>query len=336
MTLLDIERDICRRLDKNPTNLDPETKARLDTFINDRYLELMRLDGINLRDEGLRIITDSGRARYALPNVARQINGITDVTSHVRLQQRTVAWMREHDPSVLGLATQSAGLPQGTTGNPLYYAVLNESGIAQQITNPIVDNVRAVSSHPDDVMKITVEGQNTYSDYATYTAQLQGTTPVQVPYQQGQLYRFYIDAPAKGAIILSQVTPPLTLAVLSPETGLSPSGAPLAPHQWVIWLWPTPAAAYTLVIDMMRILPILDEPTDEPALPSEFHTLLVWGGCAEECLKMDDNRREIYENKYQTDVRRLRAFLHQSRGERWIPGRRSRGYSDLGGSYPSG
>jgi hypothetical protein len=321
MTLLDIERDICRRLDKNPTNLDPETKARLDTFINDRYRELMRLDGINLRDETrITIQSTPNHPRVVLPQVAGSIVTLRDINNGRVLTQRTLSWIRAQDPSEVA------------TGTPAVYAILNEAGILAQPTNFLPGNTELVSSAADQ-SDIYLEFEESHGGFLETTVTLNGTTPVVVPSLVIQIFRMTRSEPAQApnsAVTWRQIDPPLNLAHLPLSTLAS------GMHQWTLYLYPIPSGAFYYLLDAARPLAQLVHPTDEPALPLDFHTLLVWGGCAEECLKMDDNRREIYENKYQTDVRRLRAYLHHSRGERWIPGQSLWGRSDLPGNYPAG
>jgi hypothetical protein len=323
MTLLDIERDICRRLDKNATNLDPETKARLDTFINDRYRELMRLDGINLRDESWPLLTESGRYRYALPPTHMRINGITNVTSATRLQQRTLGWMREHDPG----ATSS--------GSPLYWVVLNEAGVQQQ---PAQGAVLEVVSNVTVTTSVVIEFQElTTGSWQRIVVLLDNATVVTVPTFPARVFRLYFEPSVSvpGALIVLREQVTQKIIARMPTAGTSVNVTTTI-HQWVILLWPTPSGQYSLEVDFERPRLDLINDKDEPVLPDDFHTLLVWGGCADECLKMDDQRQQYYERKFQDDIRRLRAFLHHPRGERWIPGRRGRGYSDLGGHYPAG
>jgi hypothetical protein len=320
MTLQDIERDICRRLDKNPTNLDPETKARLDTFINDRYRELMRLDGINLRDEILTTWCDPHNPRLVLPEVTGSIVTLRDVTSGRVLTQRTLPWIRAQDPSA------------SMTGTPSVYAVLNEAGIQNQPTNiTIPNNTELVSNLASDQSDIFLELAGLGGGFSQATVTLNGTTPVVV---QGWVERAFRmirgTAQIYAAVTWRQIDPSLALAYLPQST--DPSGI----HQWTLYLFPTPSGRFDYEIDCTRPWTPLAHDLDQPALPVDFHTVLVWGGCAEECLKMDDNRRDVYENKYQNDIRRLRAYLHHSRGERWIPGQSRRGSSDLPGNYPAG
>jgi hypothetical protein len=326
MTLQDIERDICRRLDKNATTLDPETKTRLDTFINDRYRELMRLDGINLRDEIATvtpIMTVAGQTRYVLPATHRQIIGITDKTTGHRLEQRSLSWMRHADPQAKSF------------GSPQYWCVLNEAAVERALSAPGAA-LQLVASQPVTA-NIVLEVQDQHSGaFQMLDLTMSNVATLAVPGYVNQVFRMALasTAPPPVPIRLQEVISTVIIAQV-PVTGIGAVAESGTPHAWVVILWPIPSAICTLVVDFMRPRMMLSRPTDEPAIPEEFHTLLVWGGCSEECLKMDDDRHGEYERKYQEDVKRLRAFLHHARGERWIPGRPSRGRSDLGGHYPA-
>lgn len=52
-----------------------------------------------------------------------------------------------------------------------------------------------------------------------------------------------------------------------------------AAKAWGLDLWPTPDAAYDLVIDYRRRVPNLENLADEPAIPAEYHELLGIGAC---------------------------------------------------------
>jgi hypothetical protein len=322
MTLLDIERDICRRLDKNAVNLDPETKARLDTFINDVYRELLRLDGINLRDEWMPFNTISGQDRYVLPQSVTQIYRITDRSTGRGLRQVPVTSMRDADPQAR------------TIGPPIYYAVLSEGGIQRQPGGTDLELI-SVSNQPISAA-IVISYEDTSGFMRTVTVQMNDQSNAALPPEIRRVYSCAYDLstpiPLASGVVLREKVALRTIAIL--PAGAGTSG--LALHQWVLVLWPTPQGIYNYGIDFVYPRRPLTNSGDEPMLPEEFHTLLVWGGCREECLKMDDDRLGYYKDKYEDDVKRLRAFLHQSRGQRWVPsGGRVRPISDLPGNYPA-
>ena len=230
MTFLEIFQDVARRTDKNAAAPDPETKLRLQTFINDRYRELMRLPGVmNMRDETFNVGTNYtfqsvlGQNTVQLPATIIAVTNLIDSTHRIDLVQRTMAWLREHDPSQ----------PGTSTGTPTSYVL-----------------------------------------------------------------------------------------------------APYAAGGWTLVLWPTPAGVYRYTVDGTKARTALVADGDVPALPEDFHTLLVWGGCEDELIHMDDNRSQAFAERWRKDVAALKGFLHHIRGERLIPNSRSAGWSPLGGNYP--
>jgi hypothetical protein len=291
-------------------------------FINDRYRELMRLPGIDLRGETLLITTESGRARYALPASITEIYNITDTTNRILLRQTTLQWMRQRDPSI----------PAQQSGVPYFYAILNEAGIGIQPTVFTSGALEIVSTVGSDLMAGTLEVMGnpaTAGGFNIIPFTLNGGTPVNIPFLIFEVFRLQLASIPLGTVTLRQIGPPVVnLATL--QGSLS-----TALHKWVVHLWPTPGGDYTYAIDFDRPRRPLVAPGDEPALPEEFHTTLVYGACAEEALKMDDGRAQYYESQYQNDVKRLRAFIHQVRGQRLIPTGRGRiGLSTIGPWFP--
>lgn len=321
MTFAQLENGVYARLNKNLAP-DPVTQARIQTFLNDRYRELLRLPGIDLRGETLTIATESGRARYALPSSITEIYNVVDTTNRITLRQTTMGWIRQRDPSV----------PAQQSGVPYFYALLNEAGLGLQPTITTAGALSIVSTVAGDVMTGVLEYMGDPAiagGFQTFAFTLNGTTPVVITPAVFEVFRLQLASIPAGTVTLRQIGPPIVpLATL--QSVLS-----TAVHKWVIHLWPIPAGPYTYAIDFDRPRRPLVNAGDEPALPEEFHTTLVYGACAEEALKMDDGRAQYYESQYQADVKRLRAFLHQIRGQRLIPSGRGRtGFSTIGPWFP--
>lgn len=318
MTFQDIETGVYRRLNKSLAP-DPVTQARIQEFINDRYRQLLREGGIDIRDETLNIITEANRARYALPSTVTEIYNVFDTTNRIKLRHVSLAEIRRRDPSV----------PAQISGTSWGYAILNEAGIGLQPTITTPGALTLVSTSPLDTMTGVLELAGGGINFNVVPFTLTGVVPVVLPFDVTEVFRIQLATSPNGRITLTQTGPPaVELATFGGELYT-------ALHKWVIHFWPTPAGPYTMSIDFARPRRPLVDPGDEPAIPEEFHTLLVDGACAEESIKMDDTRARTYEQKYREGVRRFRAFLHQGRGQRWIPKRGRRGWNDLGGFFPS-
>jgi hypothetical protein len=326
MTYLDIFQDVARRTDKNPVNPDAATLTRINTFINDRYRQLMRLPGmIDLRDESFTFSTVANRARYAIPVAATAIVSIVDTSNRNILQQRPLSWIRRRDPSV----------PAQTTGTPWVYAILNDAGVGQQPSVITANALELLSTSASDTGVVEVEYQDADGGFRVLPVTLTGTTPVTVSATCVQVFRITNQNTQVGTIILRQIVSGAQIVVLPPVSLGTQTNNLHASRNWVLHLWPTPAGVYTYTVDGSRPRAALVEPMDEPAIPEDFHTLLVWGACEDEFLKMDDTRRSDYGQRWETDVRALRAFLHQSRGQRYVRDRnRKAGWSPMGSMYP--
>lgn len=330
VTLRDIELDIYRRLDKNTVNIDPVTKARILNFIQDRYRELMRIDGIDLRDEpGLSVTARGGDPRLQIPMPLATIQNVIDTASRIKLVERPLSWIRQQDPSQ----------PAQVQGVPVCYAVLNNAGIRMR-PNPGVP-LQIVSSVATDMRTFTLEG--CFPDHYVITqGALNGIVPVSLGAGMVQIFRLTLQEPIDNSAAFAVVTIRETATPTNVIVQVSQSAQATAQLMgqtvsvgWTLWLWPTPSTNRQYAIDFMRPLYPLILPDDVPDLPLDFHTLLVWGACEEECLKMDDDRAPYYKGKWETDVKALRAFLHRSRGQRWIPRAGPQGWSDLGPNFPA-
>lgn len=315
MTYLEIQQGCFQRLNKSPAP-DPVTASRIQTFINDRYRQLLREGGIEVRDETLTIVTEANRARYALPTVITEIYNVFDSTNRIPLKPISLAEIRRRDPSV----------PGQIVGTSWRYAILNEAGIGQQPTVITPNALEIVSTSPADTQVATIEYRGA-NGFQIVTATLNGTNTVPVVATVRELFRLSLSALPVGTILVREI---VSGAILTAIAGSLTSTL----HAWVMHFWPTPAGPYSMVIDFARPRRPLVNPGDEPAIPEEFHTLLVYGACMEEAVKMDDSRARTYEQQYREGVLRFRAFLHQSRGARWIPKDRQRAWNDLGSWYP--
>lgn len=327
MTLQDIFQDVAHRCDKNVANPDQNTLARIHVSINDRYRELMRIPGvIQLRDESFSFTSIASTARYALPMAATAIVSIVDTAHRLTLTQKPLAWIRQQDASV----------PAQSTGTPWCYAVLNAAGVTKQPTVVSANALEVVSGSASDTGTIDIEFQDGTGGFRVVSTTLNGTTPVTVAATCVQVFRMTYQQVPVGAITLRQISDVATIAVLAPTALSSQTNNLHATRAWVLHLWPTPAGAYAYTVDGSRPRAALVAPMDEPAMPEDFHTLLVWGACADELLKMDDQRRGDYEQLWERDVRALRAYLHQSRGQRYIRSiGRQGGWTPMGSQYPS-
>jgi hypothetical protein len=332
MTFLDIFQDVARRCDKNPTAPDPETQARLRMFINDRYREVMRLPGvIDLRDEVLvpgpmKITagTTAGQNRLVLPDTVRAITNVVDSTHRVKLTRVSMSWIRERDPSE----------PGTSMGTPTHYAILNHNAVKEQ---PASIHLEVSSDSFLDDGVVSIEYQDHYGAFRVEKATLTGVSPMPVPGAAATMvFRMSVDRPPDGQIKLVAVQTNQTLLTIQPNSMSSQTNNPHTSSGWTLWLWPTPSGVFNITVDGTMPRAAMVDWMDEPMLPEDFHTVLVWGACEDEMLHMDDNRAGAFADRWRKDISALKGFLHQVRGERLIPrGSRPAGWSPFGGNYPT-
>lgn len=75
-------------------------------------------------------------------------------------------------------------------------------------------------------------------------------------------------------------------------------------------IWPTPNAAYALTIDGILTGTDLSADGDKPALPEDFHDVLLFGALGDELMKLEKiNLAESFERKFQTRLGELRYFI---------------------------
>lgn len=335
MTFLDIYQDVAHRCDKNPTSPDVETRTRINTFINDRYRQLLRMPGVlDLRDDvftavtsGFSIVSTANENRLVLPTAISAVTNLFDSTNRIKLQQRTLTWIRERDPSQPGTAS----------GTPLYYAILNMSGVVDLPSSAASSQLEIRSTSAADVgSPVTIEYVDPAGGLRVIQVAVNGTNQVLIPASIASVLKVAVESPQAGQINLNDFTAAKTLAFIPANSLVMQTSNLETSRGWVLWLWPTPAGAYAYTVDGSRPRTTLVEDLDEPMIPEDFHTLLVWGACEDEMLKMDDDRAGSYADRWRADVAALRGFLHQARGERLVPyayGRRV-GWTPLGSNFP--
>lgn len=79
-------------------------------------------------------------------------------------------------------------------------------------------------------------------------------------------------------------------------------------------LWPQPTAIATLVADCLLAATELSGDTDDPAIPTDFHDILVRGAKADELMRMEKARHlaDKEEQKFAERLSELRYFLAKS------------------------
>jgi len=321
MTLKDLENDLLQRLGYDASKPQSDARTMLRGFINEWHRRILVAPGLTrLRDSIITFATVASQARYSLPQSIEKIYAIYEpTTNRIRLAERSLDWLRN--------------MPSTTSGVPEAWIPFGYSPTTQQ---PASTGLWVASSSASDTMqKVYIEGTRSggYFD-APGTTALNGTTRVQVGTLTDyvDVLKFELDLVPTGAVSLYDA------AASGNELARIPARQ-IASRYVSILLWPTPSSALTMYVDHARALADLQQPTDVPLLPTDFHYLLSVGA-----------RFNEYENKGQAQMMALmkadltagmtalRDWVENNPDYIIVPGQQPRTtrFSNLGSYYPPG
>lgn len=321
MTRLEIEQQAYRMLDKNATSPDAETQARMRGWLSNRLRRVMSMPGMDrLRLETLTLASVASQDRYGLPASVAKVNRIVDRSNFWSLVERDMNWLRRVEPN-----------PSITSGTPEAYVLYGYQAVQIQPSNASSLFVKSTNA-ADTTQTVRIEGIT--SDGATRftSVTLNGTTAVNVSSSISSwiaVSKFYLSVAAAGDVLLTEDSGAGTvLATIN-------QAYTFTQYQSLI-LWPTPSSVRTYHLDIERKIDVLAFDYDVPPWPEDFHDILVYGMCADECLKMDDSRRNDFEAQYAARLRDLKMWIWDDASNRQISGRDARvGFSNLGGYFPA-
>lgn len=319
MNLNAIELDVTRRLNYSDVP-PPAVKSRLDGFVNQRHRQILAMPGMQrLRDDSITFASVASQATYAMGPAVSRINTIYDgTTNQLKLEERTIQWLRRVDPRLASAGTPEAWIPLS---------------IKQTQAQPATTGLWAVSTSASDTQQVFVESVRT-GGYGNVSAAvtLTGTSRVQIGTLTDHISveKFYLSTPAVGAVSLyDAVTSGNLLATI-------PIGSTYARYL-TIQLWPTPSGVVTYTVDYTREIADMVNASDEPLLPPDFHYLLSVGVRLDEYEKLDDDRRQLMQDQWDKGIKRLQHYVINNADYLVIPGesRRPR-LSNLGPGFPAG
>jgi hypothetical protein len=322
VTFLQIKQRIARRTNKIGASdtLDTLTDTRLGEFINETHKAILRRPGMeSLRHGIVTIASVASQQAYALPTegVAR-INRIWETTNDRKLVMKTLAWLREQDPDPQQ-GTPWAWVPTG------YAEVQAQPADASQVF------VKSTSA--SDIGLAYVEVIVSTGHTRTLSVTMTGTTAVTLSASVSnivQVTKFYLAAAAVGTVTLHEDSG------VGTELARISIGKRRAQH-YAFLLHDIPSSVITYTCDILRGIPEMSVPTDEPLLPEDFHDLLIDGALLKELTKADDPQRWRAVNESFTDgLNALQSFVtnHPDHVLTWgshLPQR-----SRLGAYYPAG
>lgn len=282
MTFQDLERDVYRRLNKGTAQPNPETQARIRTFLNQRHRRILRTFP-QLLDGTITVTSVANQQAYAVPEQGiAKIRLIHDPTNRIALAQRSVEWLRatDQDPSTTtGLS--SVWIPQ------TYQQVHTQPSNASAI---FVDSTSA-----SDTGTAYIVGTITGGYRRTVEVTMTGTTAVDISSGNTDwisIEKFYLNTPAIGTVTLHEDAEGGTeLSHIAPgDTYAKFLG---------FMLYPTPSSAIAYTLDITRNATRMAKPLDEPLLPEHFHDLIAIGARVDEYEHTDDaSRRAAAESEW--------------------------------------
>lgn len=267
--------------------------TRLTAHLNITHRQLLGMPGFDsLRDDTITFASVSGYVYYGLPENVVRIQAITDRTTLIRLQARTLDDIRTSDPGLV------------TSGLSDSYVMRGFQQVATQPT--AATGLWAVSTSASDTNNAFIETVRTggYPRVGAAVA-MTGVTRVALGSLTDhiEVTKFYLSAAAVGAVSLYDAV------TAGNELARIPIGQTYARY-FGIQLYPTPDSAITYYVDYVRTIADLVNANDEPLLPDDFHWLLVEGALVKEYTFLDDGRKADAQKEYTKGVSALKYFVN--------------------------
>lgn len=296
--------------------------TRIKRYVNEGVRAVLREPGLGRlvdSDSALTFASVAATVRYVLPEAVSRINGITERTNDLALRPMSLQAYRHADPD-----------PTSSSGTPTHYVPIGRMAVAVQPSDASSIFVKS-SSASDTTQTAYIEGLITGGYRRTASVTLTGTTAVNLSSAIStfiEIEDFYLSAAAVGTVTLHEDSGAGT------ELARITIGA-TRPRYFGLYLWPTPAAAVTYRVDYRREVLDLVNNTDEPPLPTDFHSMLVAYARMREYEKTSDDRFELARQEYERALSRLKYFTQVDADAIPVLGGSMVGRSRLGAWFPA-
>jgi hypothetical protein len=302
----------------------PAVVTRLTRWLNEGLRAILAEPGLSRladSDSPLTVSSLASTARVVVPEAVARILSITERTNDVTLRTMSLQDYRLLDPDATS-----------TTGTPSHYVPIGKVAVAVQPSDASELFVKSTSA-ADTTQTVYLKGLITGGYMRSASVTLTGTTAVSLSTAITtwiEVTDIYMGASAAGTVTLLEDSGAGT------ELARITIGA-VRPRYYAFYLWPTPASAITYYVDYRRELVDLANPTDEPALPTDFHPMLVAYAVLREREQKDDTERLLIARKrYSEWLSKLKYYTQALSGEIPVSGRHPRiGRSRLGAYYPA-
>ena len=302
-----------------------DISARIKGYINDRHRRILSRPGMGILRQGSDTFSSTAsKAVYALTQPVARLLKMVNQTQQLPLFEQSLDWYRTVDPK-----------PTATTSTPQFWIPMGYSAsLDLGGTSPNVYVVSTVAG--DNTQSVHVEAFDVNGNFLDKVAALNGTTRVAVfTGSTGNVIRItrcFLTAVATGEIRLFDA------AVGGNQINFIASNL-LSMQNYLVALWPTPAAIETIAFDYTFNIRDFTQSYDTPALPLDYHYLVTLGAKMDEARKRDDNRAPQWEREYERGLVELLNYVANPPDMVVVPGsgtisnlRRS----NLGPWFPSG
>lgn len=317
MTLADLIDTTLEEVGYQPSTASPEVRLRVRRRLNEWHRRLLAQPGLSrfLRETfSVTFASVASTAVYGLPSSVGRINSLYETTNDVKLEHRSVSWLRTEDPGLSASGTPSVYIPRGI------------SAVRRQPSDASTCYVKSASAS-DTTQKATLVYLTAAGAEATATATLTGTTGVALGTGVVEIIAFHVTPSRAGVVTLHEDSDSGT------ELATTPIGQS-AMKYLVVQLWPTPTDAITYAVDATRDSVDMAGEADEPLLPRDFHYLLHLGATADELRMRDDARYETVRADMGRGIQDLKSWIWNSAD--YLPASQGGGTSRLGGWFPAG
>jgi len=317
MNMNDLEDAVLEHFNYDTEAADSAPRRRIRRAINSWHHRILTTPGLQgLRDGTLTFASVASTAKYTFPNAVAKVHRVYELTNDLTLTGRGMDWYRNIEPD------PNTGIP----------SVFAPGGYAATATAVSATELGVKSSSASDTTgQVKLEYVRSDGTRGTSSVTLNGTTLVDlgITGTAVEVTKFYLTAKKLGAVTLYGNLGTVVHAVI-------PIGRTYSRY-YTLYLWPTPSSVLTYYLDYQREIEEMENGTDEPLLPLDYHYLLELGAKISEYEKREDARRVIAEGHYLEGLRKLVSSVNFPAGAVYVPGEiAALGASRLGPWYPRG
>lgn len=297
-----------------------QTRIRRD--LNDAVRVVLSEPGMDRlldSDQPATFASVANQTRYGLPDIAA-IRHIFEQTNDWILRVMSLADYRRIEPD-----------PVNHTGTPTHYVPIGRVAVAVEPSTASELFIKSTSA--SDVGMAFIEGTITGGYTRTVSVRMTGVTAVSFSTAITSFIDVtdvYLSTPAVGTVTLTQTS--------GAGTELSRITIGQTRQTYLgFYLWPTPAAAITYLVDYRKTFTEMVQNTDEPPFAPEFHPMCPAYARMRECERRGETDQiAIAASQWNRWLSRLKYAVRSDPDDLPVAGRGRRvGHSRLGSYTPA-